>query len=106
MRLKPGAKRMQIDVPLHRDSPNYNRSADKALQLDSIALVSSLVDMGTTHALGCVRCVLFAHPHDLRLILRLEAMRNMPPLPLRAKGAPLLWLLHIIRVLMWWQLAS
>ena len=57
VQLKPGAKRMQIDVPLHKESPNYNRGTDTSLQLDSIALVSSLIDMGTSHAAACVRCL-------------------------------------------------
>ncbi len=55
--MKPVAKHMQIDVPLHRESDNYNSLADPSLQLDSIKLTSSSVDMPTSYAVASIRCL-------------------------------------------------
>lgn len=55
--MKPVAKRMQIDVPLHRESDNYNSLADPSLQMDSIKLSSSSVDMPTSYAVASIRCL-------------------------------------------------
>lgn len=56
VQIKPVAKRMQIDVPLHKDTDNYNSHADASLQLDSIQLSSSAVDMRTSYAVASIMC--------------------------------------------------
>ncbi|BDA41399.1 probable DNA-directed RNA polymerase III subunit RPC5 at N-terminal half [Coccomyxa sp. Obi] len=55
VQMKPVAKRMQIDVPLHKESDNYNSLADPSLRLDSIKLSSSSVDMPTSYAVASIR---------------------------------------------------
>lgn len=59
--MKPKAKRMQVEVPLHRDSANYNASAEASLQLDSIKLSSSTIDMRTSYAVASILCVTCSH---------------------------------------------
>ncbi|CAL8461876.1 g1407 [Coccomyxa elongata] len=66
VQMKPVAKRMQIDVPLHRESDNYNSLADSSLQLDSIKLTSSSVDMPTSYAVASIRCLA---PRGNRVVL-------------------------------------
>ncbi len=55
VKVKPVAKRMQIEVPLHTDSANYNAKADATLQLPSIKLSSSVVDMRTSFAIASIQ---------------------------------------------------
>ena len=51
------AKRLQLEVPLHRGTRNYNPNTEPALQLDHLTLASSAVDLGTSHALAWIRRV-------------------------------------------------
>ncbi|CAL5222734.1 g5141 [Coccomyxa viridis] len=52
---KPSAKRLQVEVPLNKGSAEYNTDADSSVQLGSIKLDSTVVDMRTTHAVLTIR---------------------------------------------------
>ena len=52
---KPQAKRLQVEVPLNKGSAEYNTDADSSVQLGSIKLDSTVVDMRTTHAVLTIR---------------------------------------------------
>ena len=66
VQMKPVTKRMQIEVPLHRESDNYNSLADPSLQLDSIKLSSTSVDMPASYAVASIRCLAaLLHPYML-----------------------------------------
>ncbi len=62
--MKPVAKRMQIDVPLHKETDNYNTNADASLQLDKLQLSSSAVDMRTSYAVASIMCAAFLARHS------------------------------------------
>ncbi len=55
MLYKPSAKRLQVEVPLNKGSAEYNTDADSSVQLGSIKLDSTVVDMRTTHAVLTIR---------------------------------------------------
>ena len=52
---KPQAKRLQVEVPLNKGSAEYKTDADSSVQLGSIKLDSTVVDMRTTHAVLTIR---------------------------------------------------
>ena len=52
---KPNAKKLQVDIPLNKRSAEYNTDAEPSVQLNSIKLDSTVVDMRTTHAVLTIR---------------------------------------------------
>ena len=61
VQFKPQAKRMQMEVPLNKNSAEYNADADPSAQLETIRLDSTVVDMRTTHAVLTIRQACSSH---------------------------------------------
>ena len=55
VKFKPGAKRVELAVPLDTQGQNFNRRADPSKQLDGLVLKSQVIDLPTSFAIGCLR---------------------------------------------------
>ena len=66
VRLKPVAKRVEMDVHLDTTGVNYNQAASKALKMQSLPLASSNPDMQTSFAVASIQF----GSHDLIVLAR------------------------------------
>lgn len=55
VKFKPGAKRVELAIPLDTHGHNFNSRADASKQLDGLVLKSQVVDLPTSFAVGCLR---------------------------------------------------
>lgn len=91
LRMKPGAKRMEVDVPLDTEIQNYSKDDDDPgsgyKKIDKVTLRSQLVETKASMAVGTIQDgKLLLAPLDLCLQLR----PNLAHLNVSRKGASLI----------------
>ena len=66
VQFKPQAKRMQMEIPLNKTSAEYDADANPSVQLETIRLDSTVVEMRTTHAVLTIRQACWPHADSKR----------------------------------------
>lgn len=68
--MKPGAGRLQMDIPLRPGGPNVNPEAEQSMQLKHLRLVSQPAALPTSFAIGvCHKCLRATNLSEARLKL-------------------------------------